>query len=201
VQIPFYSLEFTNLANPDRPRNNSFGDIRFLAKYRLLQESIIWSVTLGAKSPTGKFDIDAEAVNVSEGQWDFDLFTEISKSFWPVSGYASLGIGYRIRTDNNKFEYTIPNELLLSGEIGYELIPRLMFKGTIGWLYSKRPRIKVTNTPLLVQRELLAITPGMIYRLSEQLNLEAAVRFPVLGQDFPNGQQFMVSASYQFSLW
>lgn len=198
VQIPFYRLEFTNMANPNRPRSNSFGDIRFFAKYRALLKPLVASLTVAAKSPTGKFDVDAEVVNVSEGQWDVDFFAEVSKSFWPIPGYASLGFGYRIRTDNDDFEHTMANEMIALGEIGYELIPRVMVKGTVDWLRGQRPRVKATNEPLLERRELLTIAPGVFYKLQKNLGLEASVRLPVRGQDFPDGPQFMGAVSYQF---
>lgn len=200
AQIPFYSLQFTNLANPRRPRSNSFGDIRFFAKYRVLQQPVVASLTLAAKSPTGKFNIDAEAVNVSEGQWDFEMLGEVSRSFWPLRGYASLGAGYRWRTDNEAFEHTMGDELTVLAEAGYELVPRVMIKGTLDWLCGQRPQLKVNHAPLLERRELLAITLSVIYTLREGLNLEAAVRFALRGRDFPDGHQLMAAVSYDFSI-
>jgi hypothetical protein len=200
VQIPFYSLQFTNLANPRRPRSNSIGDVRFFTKLRLLEQPVVASMTVGAKSPTGKFTVDAEAVNVSEGQWDFDVFGEVSRSLWPLRGYVSLGVGYRMRTDNDAFEHTMGDELMALAETGYEPVPRLMIKGTLDWLRGQAPRLKVNNAPLLERRELLTITPGVIYALREGLNLEAAVRFALSGQDFPGGHQLMAAVSYGFSI-
>jgi hypothetical protein len=206
VQIPFYSLQFTNLANPRRPRRNSFGDIRFFAKYRVLQQPLVASLVVAAKSSTGKFNVDAEAVNVSEGQWDFDFLGEVSKSFWLKSpfglfrGYASLGVGYRIRTDNENFEHTMGDEFMLNAEAGYDLTSRVMVKGALDWLRGQRPRLKVNNAPLLERRELLTISPSVIYTLREGLNLEASARVAISGQDFPGGAQFIGALSYAFSI-
>lgn len=200
VQVPFYSLQFTNLANPRRPRSNNIGDVRFFTKLRLLQQPFVASLTVGAKSPTGKFTVDAEAVNVSEGQWDFEILGEVSRSLWPLRGYVSLGAGYRVRTENDAFEHTMGDELMAHAEIGYEPVSRLMIKGTLDWLHGQAPRLKLNNAPLLERRELLTITPGVIYTLREGLNLEAAVRFALSGQDFPDGHQLMVAVSYGFSL-
>jgi hypothetical protein len=132
VQVPFYGLRFTNLANPRRPRSNSFGDIRFVAKYRVLQPPAVASLTLVVKSPTGKFNVDAEAVNVSEGQWDFEVLGEVSRSLWPLRGYVSLGAGYRMRTDNEAFEHTMGDELMALAEAGYELVPNFDDQGHFG---------------------------------------------------------------------
>lgn len=200
VQIPVYSLRFTNLANPRRPRSNSIGDVRFFTKLRLLQQPFVASLTVGAKSPTGKFTVDAEAVNVSEGQWDFEMLGEVSRSLWPLRGYVSLGIGYRMRTDNDAFEHTMGDELMVLAETGYEPVPRLMIKGKLDWLRGQAPRLKLNNAPLLERRELLIVAPGLIYALREGLNLEVAVRFALSGQDFPGGHQLMAAISYGFSI-
>lgn len=200
LQVPFYSLEFTNASNPNRPRNNSFGDIRFFTKYQVLRQPIVASLAMAAKSPTGKFTIDAEAVNVSEGQWDFDFWGEISKSFWPFKGYASMGAGYRLREDNPSFEQTVANELFFMAEVGYNLFSDLLIKSNVDWLKSKRPRIKSTATLLSERRELLTITPSIIYSPYKEIGIEAAIRYPLKGRDFPDGPQFMLALTYQFSV-
>ncbi len=200
VQIPFYSLRFTNLANPSRPRRSNFGDVRFFAKYRVLQAPVVASLKAAAKSPTGKFEVDAEAINVSEGQWDFDFIGEVSKSFWPRPGYASLGVGYRFRTDNADFEHTLADELILLAEAGYEILPRLMIKGEVDWLRGQRPRLKLNGAPLFERRELLTFSPILIYQSNAGLNVEASVRFSLRGRDFPAGPQFMAALSRHFSL-
>lgn len=199
AQIPFYSLKFTNLANPTRPRSNSFGDIRFFARLRVLQQPIVASLKVAVKSPSGKFKEDAEAVNVSEGQWDFEFLSEVSKSFWPWRGYAGVEVGYRIRTDNEKFEYTMADEVTVLAEVGYEPISGVTIKGAGDWLRGQQPRLKVNHATLLERRTLLTLTPSVNYTPREGLNLEAGVRFTVSGQDFPDGPQLMGAISYKFS--
>ncbi|KAA0221801.1 hypothetical protein EDS67_28005 [candidate division KSB1 bacterium] len=199
VQIPFYRLQFTNLANPRRPRSNNLGDVRFFAKYRALAQPVVASLTLAAKSPTGKFNIDAEAVNVSEGQWDFEVLGEVGKSFWPLRGYAGLGVGYRVRTDNPSFDQTLADEFILQAEAGYEFFSRVTFKSSLDWLRGRRPLLKLNGAPLLERRELLTISPTLIYTFRHGLNLEASARFPIHGQDFPAGTQYMGALSYSIS--
>jgi hypothetical protein len=92
------------------------------------------------------------------------------------------------------------DELMLFAEAGNELVPPLMIKSTLDWLRGQAPRLKVNNAPLLERRELLTITPGVINALREGLNLEAAIRFDLSGQDFPGGRQLMGVISYDFSV-
>ncbi len=200
VELPFYSLQFTNLANPDRPTSNNFGDIRFIGKLRFIEKPFIATLKASAKAPTGEFTVDAEAVNLSEGQWDYEFFGEFAKSFWPLRLYVNLDVGYRIRTDNKNIEYTFGNEFLLLAEAGYNLSDKLMVKGTFDWLRGERPTIKITGNQLPWRRELLSITPSFIYSPQRNLGLEAGIRFPIAGEDFPNGPVFTGGVTYQFSL-
>ncbi|MFQ5627811.1 MAG: hypothetical protein ACE5I1_03545 [bacterium] len=200
VQVPFYSLQFTNLADPNRPTSESIGDVRFYAKYLFLQKPFVASFRVGAKSPTGKFNVDAEVVNVSEGQWDIEFFGEVSKSFWPLPVYASVGAGYRMRSDNDDFEHTLENELMVLAEAGINLSSRLLLKGTFDWLRGQRPKIKLTGDPLLWRRELMTLAPALSYQVFQDFHLEGAVRFPLRGRDFPDSPQFITSLSYSFPL-
>lgn len=200
IQVPFYSLQFTNLANPGRPRTTTLGDLRFFAKVRLLEKPFLSSITLGAKSPTGDFNVDAEVVNVSEGQWDFEVLGEIGKSFWPVRGYVSLGVGYRFRNDNDNFEHTMGNEFIALLEAGYNVTDKIMLKGSLDWLRGSRPQLKSTGDKLLWHRELMTIAPALVYSIGENLQLESSIRFSIRGRDFPDGPQFIGAVSYDFSL-
>lgn len=201
IQAPFYSLQFTNMANPARPRNNGFGDFRFFGKFRFLEKPIIGSLTFGAKSPTGSFDLDAEVVNVSEGQWDYTILGEFSKSLWPVPGYFSFGLGYNLRTDNPNFEHTFGNEFIANLEAGFNITRRFLLKGSLEWLRGQRPRLHATGDRLLWRRELLTATPAIIFSAYHNINLEAGVRLPLEGQDFPDGPQYVGAISDVFSIF
>lgn len=200
IQIPFYSLKFTNLADPDRPGTHTFGDIRFFGKIRFVRQPLVASLEIGAKSPTGKFTPDAEAVNVSEGQWDMEVIGQIGKSFWPAPLYLNLDVGYRIRSDNPDFEYTFSNEFIVRFEGGYHLSEKFLLKGTVDWLRGEQPTLKSTADELLWRRELLTVAPTLLFTPLQPLQFEAAVRFPFTGQDFPDGPQFIWAVSYAFSL-
>ncbi len=200
AQIPFYSLRFTNLADPQRQRRNSIGDVRFFAKLRLVQQPVVASLTLAAKSPTGKFTVDAEAVNVSEGQWDFEMFGEVSRSLWPLRGYASLGAGYRWRTDNPNFDQTVADEFVLQAEAGYEIFSRVTLKSSVDWLRGRRPQLTFNRAPLLEQRELLTVAPALLVAPYAALQFETSIRLPLRGQDFPAAPQFMAAVFYQFPI-
>ncbi len=201
ILVPFYSLRFTNLANPNRTGTNSIGDIRFFGKYRFLNDPVVASIMISIKSPTGKFTVDAEAVNVSEDQWDIDFLVEASKSFSKLPGFATIGLGYRVRTDNNDFQTTIGNEVIGIADLGIDLTSSITLRGSLNWLYGEETRIKLTDKPSLQRRELLTFASGINFKLKRDLNLESFVRFPLRGKDFPRGIQLEGAISYSFSLF
>ena len=68
VQIPYFAIEFGDLANPERPKSTDIGDIRFGAKYRLLTNPIVSSLVVVAKAPTGFFNKESEVVPIDHRQ-------------------------------------------------------------------------------------------------------------------------------------
>jgi hypothetical protein len=199
LEFPFNRLQFTNLVNPNRPATSGIGDIRFYGKLRLTENPFVSSLILKAKSPTGDFTLDAEVVNVSEGQWDFTVATEIGKSLWPLPGYVNMGFGYRFRQDNPNFEYTFGNEFIALFEAGININKTIMVKGSADWLLGQRPTLRVTGQELLWRRELLTLVPALIFSPSKRFQFETAVVFPLRGEDFPDGPQYIGKITYNLS--
>ena len=197
LQLPIYRLRFVNLSDPNRDPVSSIGDIRFYGKVQLITAPLIVSIRLGAKSPTGKFTVDAEVVNLSEGQWDYELSLDLGRSLWPLPGYVNVAAGYRFRTDNNSFEITIGNEFTLALEGGVNILPAVFVKGSLDWLRSERPRIRTTGDVLLSHRELLSIAPSVMLSPHPSIHIEAGLRHSLAGQNFPDGVQYFGGLSYQ----
>jgi len=201
LQLPFYRIGFTNLSDPDRSPTTNFGDLRFRLKLRTSEQPIVSALSVTLKSPTGEFTNDAEIVNVSEGQWDIEFLGEISKSFWPVDGYAGIGIGYRIREDNVNFEQSVENEFILRAEAGYYLLEKLLIKSDLDWLRGSRPTLFAFDQPLLWRRELLSIAPMVLFELYKDFQIETGVRYSIAGEDYPSGYQVIFGFSYNYSIF
>jgi hypothetical protein len=199
VQVPYFSLEFRDLSNPLRPRTSKFGDIRFYARYRLFTNPVVTSIRFGAKSPTGGVNVDSEVVPIGEGQWDLEFYGDVGRSFTSFPGYANLSLGYRVRTRNDLFNFKPGDEASLLLEGGWALIPRLMAKGTIDYLYSGHPK-SLGFTFTSQRRELLTVAPGFLYTPMSDLTIEALIRLPLRGQGFPAGPQFSLGLSYSIDL-
>lgn len=199
IKLPFYSIRFTNLADPNRPKNNSIGDLWIFGKYRVISTPLVSSIQFGVKSPTGGFNPDAEIINVSEGQWDYEFLSETSKSFWPVPVYVSLGIGYRVRSDNPDFEHTLGNEFNLIVEAGYQLSKNLGVKGFFDWLRGNHPTLFATGNRELWRRELITFTPSILLQTTG-IWIETGLRLPITGEDFPDSRDWMIGLSYETGL-
>ncbi|MBI4551962.1 MAG: hypothetical protein HY710_06840 [Candidatus Latescibacteria bacterium] len=199
VQVPFYSLEFRDRANPTRPRTQKVGDIRLYAKYRVSTHPVVTSVRVGVKTPTGGVNVDAEVVPVGEGQWDIEGIGEIGRSFSVLPGYANVAVGYRRRRTNTRFAHKPGDELTLLGELGWQVTRRVTGKGMIDYLYSGHPR-SLGFTFTRERRELLTVAPAVLVTPVHRLTVEGMVRLPVRGQDVPAGPQYSVGVSYTFDL-
>lgn len=199
VQIPFYSLEFRDLGNPTRPRTQRIGDIRFYARYRLLAHPVVASIRVGAKSPTGGINVDAEVVPIGEGQWDYEFFGDVGRSLTLIPGYVNLSLGYRQRTVNQDFNFKPGDEFTLLAEGGWQASTKIMAKASVGYLYSANPRA-LSITFKTQRRELLSITPAFLWTPYRTLTVETGVQLPVRGQDVPAGPQFNIGLMYTFDL-
>ncbi|MGH1364629.1 MAG: transporter [Calditrichia bacterium] len=200
LQVPWYRLEFTNFTDPERSPTSGIGDIRLRLKWQTSELPVVSAIELIVKSPTGEFSADAEVVNVSEGQWDYEIRGEVSRSFWPVPLYVGVGIGYRVRTDNDSFEQSIGNEFLLRLEAGYQIVKKLQIKADVDWLRGARPTLFATKRRVLWRRELLTASPVLVIEPIRNLQIETGVRLSIAGEDFPAGSQLQLGFRYRLAV-
>ena len=170
-------------------------------KLQTSEQPFVSAISITLKSPTGEFTNDAEIVNVSEGQWDIEFLGEISKSFWPVDGYAGIGIGYRIREDNVNFEQSVEKEFIFRAEVGYRLFRQVLVKSDFDWLRGGRPTLFASDEPLLWKRELLSIAPAIIFEPLKNFQIETGLRYSIAGEDYPSGYQLILGISYNLLVW
>ena len=57
--------------------------------------------------------------------------------------------------------------------------------------------VRVSND----ERVILYLAPTLLYNFSESTILESAIRIPLMGQNFPAGNQIMIAIFYQGRLW
>ncbi len=201
VQIPFYDISFTDLADPDRPSTSEIGDLRFGAKYQVVSRPLVATLKLEAKAPTGFFNRDAEIVPIGDGQWDFDVVAQFGKSVWPIPAYVNFDLGYRFRFEPDvKTSTRNPgNEIVFRGEAGYNVLSSLLVKAAVSGLYGN----KFKQEGLIIQdsqREVLLFEPGVVWNLWGGLALDAGLQLSLSGKNYTAGETFNFGLSYQVSL-
>ena len=201
VQIPYFAIEFKDLANSERPKSTAVGDIRFGARYRFLTNPFVSTLRVEAKAPTGFFNKDSEVVPIGDGQWDLEFMGQFGRSLWPVPAYVNLDVGYRLRFAPDIATSTIEpgNEFFFRGEGGYNVLKNLLLKVALTGLYSEK--FVVENLTILdSQRRVLFFEPGIYLKVKENLAFESSIQFSLSGKNYTAGQVFNLGASYTFSL-
>jgi hypothetical protein len=200
LQVPFFDIAFSDLANPDRPTTSDIGDLRFGLKYRVLAKPLVASFRIQAKAPTGFFNKEAEVVPVGDGQWDLEFWGQFAKSLWPLAGYLNLDLGYRIRFEPSESTSSKKpgNEFFFRGEGGHNVLKTLLIKLAVEGFSSTRFR-EGDLTILDSERRVLYLEPGVYWLVAGPLAFEASIRLSVSGKNVPAGQIYNTGLSYTFS--
>ncbi len=195
VLVPYYHVRFTDQGNPDRPPTKDIGDILFSGRYQLTDGRFAYSFRTQAKAPTGFFTKDAEVVPVGDGQWDLSLTNQFSFSLWPVPAYLSLDAGYRFRfrPPLERSNKAPGNEIIFRFEGGYDLTERFLLKGSVNGIIGREGELILSEDQVLINRDsdrrIVYAEPG-IYWKKGKWAVEASVKFPLAGKNFPAGKVF-----------
>ncbi len=203
VQVPYFDLTSNDVSN-DRNEKN-LGDIRLSARYNLLQlrgGALPISVRFTTKIPVSDFPIDAEIIPVGEGQFDYEVWLEGGLSLWPLPAYSVVWLGYRFRAENEKTQTDPGDEVTFLAEFGgMSVVGRLGGKIAIDGTFSRRFTVQRIELGDISKREILYLGPALNYSLTESTVLEAGIKIPLIGQNFPAGNQFSVSLFHFGSLF
>ena len=200
VQLPFFDQKFNDTTQIDPPSDAGFSDMRLFVKFNLLQKPFLLTLKSGAKIPTGEFRNEDGLIPVGEGQWDYDFLVQIGRSFWPLPLYGNVDLGYRVRRINREIDRDPGDEWLLNAELGYSITRRLLLTGKFELLRSKEGRVFGFKNRSLI-KEITYLAPSLLYQFSDQLALEAGVRYSINGRNFPAGHQLTLGLSGQLDLW
>lgn len=198
TQASYYPSVSFDDAIDDR-NSNGIGDVRFGAKFRVLDGPVVTSVKVLAKAPLGGFPIDAELVPVGEGQWDFDFVAQFGHSFYPLPAYANINIGYRLRARNTDTDIKPGNEGLFQAEFGYGVTHWLMLKGFLD--VTRGGRNKFGDLVIRdSQRRITYLSPVLLIFPDKNTIIEASFLYPVAGRNFPAGTVFSIGVARTFRL-
>ena len=184
TSLPFISYDLKQDFNP--VSGFGFGDIRTSAKYNFLNIPFTSSFEFVVKLPTASSQ-DPSLIRVGEGQFDFEFVSSNGLLWNPLPGYSNVEVGYRVRLLNRKDRVKPGNELLYRFETGYSFWKD--WTGVITAYGFLGQDYEIFDLPQDFQRNLLTITPSLVYNPNRYLGLELSFGMPVMGRSTYAGSQ------------
>lgn len=205
-QVPYFDISFKDDVNPERPTTTDFGDIRFGLRYRIPFKPLVTTIRIGAKAPTGFFNVDSEVVPVGDGQWDLEVSAQFGRSFWPIPVYANLAVGYRFRYEPAITTTNLDpgDEFTLRAEAGLNITKNILIKTALDGFWGQEFTAIFTDSKFKLpdtERAILYFEPGIFWQVLGPVALDASVRFSLSGMNFPAGQVVGFGVSYTFSFF
>jgi hypothetical protein len=159
---------------------SGIGDTWVKAKYAYpLENGAVVAGRVGAKLPTGDDEPDEGDLPTGSGQTDVDVAALVNYTMEQIMINGALG--YRIRMENDA-EYKPGNEFHFMGEFGYmvneQTLVSLGFDGFFGAdneMEGETAEESASNA--------VAVSPGVVYHVSEALALKGDFFIEVLGQN------------------
>ncbi len=200
IVVPFFHAEFVDAVDPDRSPSTGLGDLWGFIQVRVTDGPWTTALRAGIKAPTGEDQGfgDAEVVPTGEGQWDFELVAITGHSFYPTPAFITAELGYRIRTENTENGFHPGNEWITSAEAGFAY-PDGGWGGKLRWSWLYGEPIRAAGIRLEQRREIMVVTPAVVYRFVGGVELEGGLQIPLRGQDYPAGVVGTLAFSYGFS--
>ena len=198
--FPVHRLAFDDIAATRR--SVGFGDPRIYVRVGPEiwggERRIPIAIRGGVKLPVGTFPVDSEIVPLTEGQRDWELILELGHSFYPKPIYLAGWLGYRWRETNTLSERRPGDELLFYIAAGGEASWwgwKIAADGLLGkkWTSLTAVEILLSNS----ERELVQLMPSLHAGVGTG-QLEAGVRIPVHGQNYPAGTTLFLGYFHKF---
>ena len=168
TEVRYYESLDTTLTRIYPDENESgLADLELRLRWRVLQDPAVVSLTLGGKLPLGYEMQEESNVPLGTAEIDGDTRLLIGKSLYPLPGYLTSAIGYRKRGG------IFSDELLYSFEAGFTY-KRLLVKGVAEGMRTFGDCGATGATGSLIgDQNSLKVAPGLIWSLSERLELGA----------------------------
>ncbi len=165
-----------------------FGDVELRLRRRLLSRDFVVSVAAGAKIPTWyESDVNTR-VPLSTTKMDGDVRVLLGKSLYPLPGYTTGEVGYRMRggTFSNEWFYTLE---------GGVTVDRFLFKGFISAIQTFGNCEAVEEVGLIGDQNVFKISPGIIYKVNARLELSLDLVHILSGCNTTAGSTFFVGVA------
>ena len=169
-------------------RDTHFGDLELRLRCQLLDSPVVTALAAGAKFPLGYKVREQSNVPLGTGEWDQEIRLLLGRSLYPFPGYATGDVGWRHRGGN------FSNEMFFSAEMGASW-NKVLFKGTISSVRTLGECAALTQGGLVGDQDILKLAPGIIYSLTERLEISLDLFHIAAGCNTTAGSTWSVGAA------
>ena len=208
ASLPYKSLEFTNPTearyfealdstivrqHPDQS-SSGLADLELRLRWRLMADPAVVSLAAGGKIPLG-YDVPTEIpesyVPLGTGETDAEVRLLVGTSLYPVPGYVTATLGYRLRGGD------YGNELFHGLEAGYSF-DRLLVKGVIEGIQTLGDCGATGATGGLVgDQNNLKFSPGLIWSFNDRVEISADLFHIVSGCNTAAGTTYALGLAFK----
>ncbi|MCH7761577.1 hypothetical protein IIA15_09310 [candidate division TA06 bacterium] len=194
ASFPLISYDLKQDLNPISGKG--FGDIRTGAKFNFSDSPFTSSLEFVVKFPTASSQ-NPSLIRVGEGQFDFEFVSSNGFLWNLLRGYSNVELGYRVRLENRKDSVNPGNELLYRIESGYSFLEDWTGVMSVNGFWGED--YEFFDLPLDFQRNLLTLTPSLVYRMNHLWGLNLSLGVPILGRSTFAGPQLALGLFYSKS--
>ena len=169
-------------------RRWGFGDMEMRLRWLLANQPVVASLAVGGKIPLWYDDDPNTRVPLSSKEMDADVRILLGQSLYPAPIYVTGEVGYRIRGGN------FSNEGFYALEVGIT-VDRFLFKGYLSGIRTFGTCNPVGEVELIGDQSVLKLSPGVIYRLTDWMELSVDMIHIAAGCNTAAGNTFLFGIS------
>lgn len=171
-------------------RRWGFGDMEMRLRWLLANKPVVASIAVGGKIPLWYDDDPNTRVPLSSKKVDADVRLLLGQSLYPLPIYVTGEVGYRIRGGD------VSNEGFYALEAGIT-VDRFLFKGYLSGIHSFGTCNPVEEVRLIGDQSVLKLSPGIIYRLTDWLELSVEMIHIAAGCNTSAGNTFLFGIAFK----
>ena len=171
-------------------RRWGFGDMEMRLRWLLANKPVVASIAVGGKIPLWYEEDPNTRVPLSSKKMDADIRLLLGQSLYPAPIYVTGEVGYRVRGGN------ISNEWFYALEVGIT-VDRFLFKGYLSGIRTFGTCNPVGEVELIGDQSVLKLSPGVIYRLTDWMELSVDMIRIAAGCNTSAGNTFLFGIAFK----
>ena len=171
-------------------RRWGFGDMEMRLRWLLVNKPVVASIAVGGKIPLWYEEDPSTLVPLSSKKVDADVRILLGQSLYPAPIYMTGEVGYRIRGGD------FSNEGFYALEVGIT-VDRFLFKGYLSGIRTFGTCNPVEEVELIGDQSVLKLSPGVICRLTNWMELSVEMIRIAAGCNTSAGNTFLFGIAFK----